>query len=497
LSVERLARVEPRSAEVGSVRHTRRLVTTAALLVDLIACCAAYLFALLLHDHLGFLGVTSALMRVDWSMLVYVGLTIATLALCGLYQPEAAISGSLMVRLLARATAVAFVIMVVAIFLAKAAFVQQSRVVLAVYFVCMFLTAAVLRVGVLVARRRSWVRRARPVTLTVGPSPLMQVLAKRLDGLAVFIEDPVRLQAGESTPQDVQGLAAAIDASRRRGSRCVVVFLDGEGLPPQTTLALADAALEQGADVYVCGDLLREMRRTALLFKLFEAPVVHLSHPARAGNRFLKRAFDLAGALGVLVLLSPVFLVAALAIKLTSRGPVLFVQDRIGQNGRVFHFYKFRSMSVADDRERHESVHRDYVKALIQGENGSCNFGDARRPVYKLQDDHRVTAVGKWLRRSSLDELPQLWNVVKGDMSLVGPRPALAYEVVEYKEWHRRRLLSKPGVTGLWQIAGRSRATFDEMVFQDAMYSYGWCLMTDLSFCLRTVPAALAGRGAA
>jgi lipopolysaccharide/colanic/teichoic acid biosynthesis glycosyltransferase len=206
-----------------------------------------------------------------------------------------------------------------------------------------------------------------------------------------------------------------------------------------------------------------------------------------------QRALDIVGAGLALVLLAPLMAAIALAIKLTSPGPVLFAQERIGRHGRPFTFYKFRSM-VADSTAE---PHREFVREFINGKGRlRQTFAVGDDAPYKLADDPRVTRVGRFLRKYSLDELPQFWNVLVGDMSLVGPRPALPYEVDEYRDWHRRRLALLPGVSGLWQIDGRSRVSFDEMVFQDVMYGYARSVLLDVMICLRTLPAALMGRGA-
>jgi len=206
----------------------------------------------------------------------------------------------------------------------------------------------------------------------------------------------------------------------------------------------------------------------------------------------VKRVFDLivGGLLCIPIL--PFMGVVALIIKLDSPGPVFFRQERVGLHGATFRFLKFRTMSVSND----DTAHRDYVRGLIKdGDVASLDENGAE--VYKLVGDARVTRFGTFLRKWSLDELPQFWNVLRGDMSIVGPRPALVYEVEAYKPWHRRRLEVAPGVSGLWQVAGRSRVGFDEMVFQDVIYGYNQSVLTDVSICLRTVPAVLMGRGAA
>jgi lipopolysaccharide/colanic/teichoic acid biosynthesis glycosyltransferase len=208
-----------------------------------------------------------------------------------------------------------------------------------------------------------------------------------------------------------------------------------------------------------------------------------------------KRAMDILGSLAALTLLSPVFLIIALAVKLTSRGPILFRQRRIGQHGRSFTFLKFRSMYVGNDA----SIHREYVKQLIAGKaekqssHGTGN-GDG---VYKLTKDPRITRVGAFLRKTSLDEIPQFLNVLRGEMSLVGPRPPVPYEVESYDFWHRRRVLeAKPGITGLWQVKGRSRVKFDDMVRLDLQYARTWSPWLDVKILLQTPGAMVIGEGA-
>lgn len=210
-------------------------------------------------------------------------------------------------------------------------------------------------------------------------------------------------------------------------------------------------------------------------------------------GRIAKRMIDIAGSSFLLLLLSPVFLIVATAIKLTSRGPVLFRQSRIGQHGKAFTFLKFRSMYVNND----ESEHKKYVLELIKGEAAKKPSNGNGSGVFKLTNDSRITPVGKFLRRSSIDELPQLINVVLGEMSLVGPRPPLPYEVEAYEVWHRRRLLeAKPGITGLWQVHGRSRVEFDDMVRLDLRYARECSPWLDIKILLQTPKAVIAGDGA-
>jgi lipopolysaccharide/colanic/teichoic acid biosynthesis glycosyltransferase len=206
-----------------------------------------------------------------------------------------------------------------------------------------------------------------------------------------------------------------------------------------------------------------------------------------------KRIMDIAGSALALLLFAPILLLIAIAIKLTSEGPVFFRQKRVGQYGEQFIFLKFRSMYVNNDA----SEHKQFVQQLIAG-NAASNGSDKTGPaLYKLTKDRRITRLGKFLRKTSLDELPQFWNVLKGEMSLVGPRPPVGYEVEAYDIWHRRRLLeAKPGITGLWQVKGRSRVTFDEMVRLDLRYAKTWSPWMDVKILLQTPAAVMFGDGA-
>lgn len=210
-------------------------------------------------------------------------------------------------------------------------------------------------------------------------------------------------------------------------------------------------------------------------------------------SRVIKRGMDIAGSLFLLLLLSPIFFLIAVAIKLTSHGPVFFRQQRIGEHGVPFTFLKFRSMYVNND----SSQHKEYVRQLIAGEAEKQPSNGNGQGIFKLTNDPRITRVGSFLRRTSLDELPQFFNVLSGEMSLVGPRPPVAYEVEAYATWHRRRVLeAKPGITGLWQVHGRSRVGFDDMVRLDLQYARQSSPWLDLKILLQTPKAVIAGDGA-
>lgn len=212
----------------------------------------------------------------------------------------------------------------------------------------------------------------------------------------------------------------------------------------------------------------------------------------RNTDRFLKRAMDIAGGCCALMVFSPLFLAIAAAVKLSSKGPILFKQKRVGQFGRTFTFLKFRTMYDANDN----SIHQKFVQKFIAGE-ADTDQEASQQKVYKLTKDPRVTPLGRYLRRTSLDELPQVFNVLQGEMSLVGPRPPIPYEFACYSTWQKRRLMEvKPGITGLWQVNGRSRTTFAEMVRLDLRYARTWSLWLDVKILWQTPAAMFSGDGA-
>ena len=245
----------------------------------------------------------------------------------------------------------------------------------------------------------------------------------------------------------------------------------------------------RGVEFRVAPSLFNCLPRKTEVDQIGVLPVITLfREPLGQGARLLKRVFDITVAALALVLLAPLWVLMALLIKLDSKGPVLYRQERVGMDGRIFLFLKFRTMRTdSDDR-----AHREYQRRYIEG-RPDTNLGDSRRPVYKLHDDPRVTRTGRWLRRTSLDELPQLLNVLRGDMSVVGPRPPIPYEVEAYALWHRKRLDMKPGMTGLWQVSGRNRLSFEEMVRLDLFYIENWSLWLDLKIMLRTLPVLVRG----
>lgn len=236
--------------------------------------------------------------------------------------------------------------------------------------------------------------------------------------------------------------------------------------------------------MYLQPDSAANWRRWSMLYRDLRQNALEKKIPLA-----LKRTIDIVGSAAALILLLPLLATIALLIKVSSKGPVLFRQFRVGQYGLPFAFLKFRTMFQENDLD----IHKEYMRRFIAGATNSSG----PRAIYKIRNDPRVTRVGRFLRKTSLDELPQFWNVLRGEMSLVGPRPPIPYEVECYDIWHRRRILEvKPGITGLWQVSGRSRTTFDDMVRLDLQYAKSWSIWLDLKILFDTPRAIISGNGA-
>lgn len=287
---------------------------------------------------------------------------------------------------------------------------------------------------------------------------------------------------------DLKNLPEAI-----RESGANEVIISDPNVPGE---ALFDVMIQtgrrRGVEFRIAPTLLNCLPSKTEIDQVGSLPMVTLFRsPLSSIARVSKRASDLIVASLALFLLAPLWLLIALLIKLDSRGPVFYKQERVGMDGRIFLFYKFRTMRADTD----DSPHREYQRAYIKGRPDS-NLGDDERPVFKLNTDHRITRLGRILRKTSIDELPQLFNVLRGDMSVVGPRPPIPYEVENYQLWHRKRLDMKPGITGLWQVSGRNRLPFDEMVRMDLYYIENWSLLLDIKIILQTLPVMWRGEDA-
>lgn len=422
------------------------------------------------------------------SGLVILGCLFAT----GAYRSHAGVPFSRSFLRDAKAMLYALLLTLALAFLLKLTFMSRSFLLL---YILVFLVISSLAKH-LVAR---WFRaRARAgknvrVVLIVGADHQAQEVARRLldhPELGLRLKGYLRIE-GENLPEDEQALAAlGVPCLGESASLADLVereVVDGVVFSGQARLLsrMEEQFLileDLGVETLVAANLFPHLIAQVELERLEELPLLRFTTvPHNHFALFLKRAMDVTGAAAGLILLSPLLLAIAAAIKATSKGPVLFSQERMGLNGRRFRCHKFRTMVADAEKKLEELQHLNEVDG----------------PVFKMKRDPRVTPVGRLLRKTSLDELPQLWNVLVGEMSLVGPRPPIPSEVEKYERWQRRRLSMRPGITCLWQISGRSNLDFATWMKLDLQYIDDWSLTLDLVILLKTIPAVLSARGAA
>jgi len=269
------------------------------------------------------------------------------------------------------------------------------------------------------------------------------------------------------------------------------IIVTDENIDKRTLVSLLDYCTSEGLTVWFPPKLIPIIDAKLYIDTFCGLPMIRLCSQKNMWvfNK-IKHGLDALVTLLLLVLVSPLLLAIAVAIKLNSRGPVFYRAQAVGKNGIFFTIYKFRSMKVNNTHE----IHENYVTKLIKGE--ICIEEGNKDQVLKITDDPRVTSVGKFLRKFSLDELPQLINVLKGEMSLVGPRPCLPYEYKVYESWHKKRVSVRPGITGLWQVVGRSAVSFEGMILLDLYYIYNRSLLMDMNTLYETIFAVFQKRGA-
>jgi len=267
------------------------------------------------------------------------------------------------------------------------------------------------------------------------------------------------------------------------------IILTDETIDKRTLISLLDYCTSRGITIWFPPNLMPIIDMKLYIDRFCSLPMIRLCSQKHTDifNK-IKHSLDALIALPAFIVLVPVFLITGIIIKLDSRGPVFYRSKAIGKGGREFTMYKFRSMRIQSGND----IHKEYVTKLINGKVSE----ESGKGVFKVADDPRITRVGKFLRKFSLDELPQIINIVKGEMSLVGPRPCLPYEYEMYKDWHKKRLSIRPGLTCIWQVAGRSAVSFEDLVLLDLYYIYNRSLLMDMNILYETVFAVLGKRGA-
>ena len=484
-----IARVAPPSAIHRTDRADDRLVISAMVVADLLALALACLVALVIRQNLAFLEpapqLSESVLRLS---VVIVAAWMLAILISGASNPRLVGAGPEIYRNALVGSLIAVGIVGSALFLAD---IPLSRP----FFVTLFLVGPPLlllvrlatRRGVNLARTRG---RLRSQVLVVGSTGHVRGIVRTLTREVWLGYDVVGAVApiNDERREDDAGVPILGDESQlldlvRVQQPDIVLFTAGSSASAEEfrRVAWELEGLDVGVIVVpgvseISGDRIR-MRPVAGL------PLVHMDLPrARKALRRGKRLFDIAASALLLLLLAPVFAAVALSVRLTDGGAVIFRQQRVGRTGEPFEFLKFRSMVVDAEARRAE------LERLARDRGNDV--------LFKMSDDPRITRVGKVLRRYSLDELPQLWNVLRGDMSLVGPRPALPQEVSGYDGDARRRLAVRPGITGLWQVSGRSDLSWEDTVRLDLFYVDNWSFAQDLLILVRTARAVLASRGA-
>jgi exopolysaccharide biosynthesis polyprenyl glycosylphosphotransferase len=473
--------------------HRRRWFVVVLILGDAVS----ILGGLLLATYLRF-GSFSQLIAFEsdelsiefWQLgVVVVPLWISFLALGGLYRPDRAAGGLSSTGPIARSLSFGVVALVLATYVAKLPGLSRAwTLLLWVFCIAAVLTSrALISLGLAAARRRGRMLRS---TLIVGSNSESADIVRVLKGSPEAGLVPVGCLTSSQAERlsldycshDMPVLGTARElVSIAVEQRIDTIIIASSAFDHDVLARMLAEVRSLDADVHVSSGLFEVLTSRVLVTEVAGVPLITVRGLSLSrGNLLVKRVFDLVVGGAVILAGLPVWLLVATAIKLTSPGPVLYAQTRVGRDGAHFPMFKFRSMYVDADARLAE----------LQAEN------EASGPLFKMRDDPRVTPVGKWMRKFSIDEFPQLLNVMRGEMSLVGPRPPLPFEVERYSVDDWRRMEVVPGMTGLWQVSGRSNLTFDEMVRLDLFYIQNWSVPLDLSLIARTVPAVLFARGA-
>ena len=491
----RLSRSGPWVYQGEVTRHQAVLFRQILLVYDVMISAGAFMATLFLRRWLGIAELPSLRQIVDvqplqveaYHQLVWLLLPIWALALYWLKTNDFRVTYWRMFTRYGRAVVGAAVAFVVVAFVYRVGFIARSFVMmLAVVQTITLICGRMLLLEAVAAIRRTDVDAHRVLVVGCGAHALAFVHALRRSSPwnnrvlgHVTVGGEVLDPGAEPIIGDLEELADILD----REPVDEVVFAVPGSDPERFRLALS-ACDQRGVDVLLT--MPSVLPRTDAKVELanvtgFDMPMLGISRvPTSQGRLLVKRMLDITGATIGILLAGPILLFTAIAIKISAPGPVFFRQVRAGRQGRKFTMIKFRSMVVDAEAQREKLAHLNEMDG----------------PVFKIKHDPRITRVGRFIRSTSIDELPQLFNVLAGDMSLVGPRPPLPSEVIEYEPWQRRRLSVKPGLTGLWQVSGRNHVDFDQWMALDLEYIDNWSLWLDIKIILKTVPAVLRGSGA-
>jgi exopolysaccharide biosynthesis polyprenyl glycosylphosphotransferase len=477
-------------------------VKAALVVADALAVALSFIFAFTLRQGVsafatdGRFGWSEAFAPYGALLLFVVGIRLLSFRYCDLYRVRGEFSFVDDVIRIFKATAMGSLLIVAAAFLYRGGFqfraFSYSRSVFVVDFVLVLLSVGLIRLFIRSVQTFVRTRQINLIpTLVVGrgheASLFIREMRERpaLGYRVIGVVDTQVVQTNQSDSYEgvpVVGTLQLLPEAIRDSGANEVIIADPQVNGDVLFDVMMRCGRRRGVEFRIAPSLFNCLPRKTEIDQIGVLPMIRLfREPLSSSARVLKRTSDLVISAVSVALLLPLWLLIALLIKLDSRGPVFYTQERVGMDGRLFLLYKFRTMVAHADAE----LHREYQRAFIAG-RAEANLGNEQKPTYKLLADPRITRVGKFLRRTSLDEVPQLLNVLLGDMSIVGPRPPITYEVEAYELWHRKRLDMKPGLTGLWQVSGRNRLPFEEMVRLDLFYIENWSLLLDLKIILRT-----------
>lgn len=429
-------------------------------------------------------------------LIFYSAVTLLIFQYYNLYRIDIALSVVEQVARILQAVVYSVIGLAICSFFLKSNIVIDSRLVILYYSIAAFGLIVILRVAVF-RPLYLWATRNALITvpmLIVGAGRTARQLAAHIAvenpyGFKIigFADDLLPRGAHVFQDKHVVGKIRDIpDLVRAHGVKEILVSIDG--VSHQDLLEVLDICYEATSRVKLASPLYGIVSEKMFTERFGDIPVIDVIHGEEdLGRKIVKRLVDVTLTTAGLLLLFPLFAAIAIAIRLDSPGPIIYSQVRNGKNGRPFKFYKFRSMLVGSDAD-HER--RQKAVGFIKGDSEG-----AESKGKKIVNESRVTRVGRFIRRTSLDELPQLFNVLKGDMSLVGPRPCLPYEWEHYDAWHRRRLSVTPGCTGVWQVSGRNEVSFEDMVVLDLYYIQNWSPLLDFQILLKTIPVMALGKG--
>jgi len=418
----------------------------------------------------------------------------------GLYRPTKMMAGVGQLVSIGKSVTLGFLLLLGVSFAVKRYYFVETRLVLAFGWMLSVATLSLVRVGLIRVALKKGVRPpgGNKRAAVIGAIPF----ARRLVGTHMpstngyeilgFIETREGEISSDLGPEFVLGRVSSLDDIVSEHG-IDELFLPLALLENRGCFDVISRCTRTGLPIRLVSDMFQVLMPDEPKEKVDGVPKIGLGEPALKGMGVVaKRAVDLGASATAIVVFAPLFILIASLVKVLSPGPILFKQIRAGRDGRPFTFYKFRTMRHDTD----DTIHREYASSFIGGKELRLRDEKTDKKIYKMPDDPRVTSIGKILRKTSLDELPQIFNVLRGDMSIVGPRPPIAYELTVYKEWHKRRLRAKPGITGLWQVSGRSSVPFHDMVLLDLYYINRWSLLLDFEIIFKTVPVIVSGKGA-